>query len=488
MSKPSVIPTTANVTPVINPATDEKLYDVTHALPPDVDAAIGRAKDAFKKWGQETTLKRSRVMFRFLELLNRHREELAATITREHGKTLDDARGEVQRGIEVVEFACGMPHLLKGEFSENVGTGVDGHSIRQPLGVCAGITPFNFPAMIPLWMFPISVACGNCFILKPSEVDPGASDLILRLFNEAGAPANVLQVVNGGKEAVDAILAHPDIAAVSFVGSTPVAQYVHQTAGQNGKRVQALGGAKNHMVIMPDAPMDQVVEALMGAAYGSAGERCMAISVAVPVGDETADRLIEALKARVEKIKIGAGTDADVEMGPLVSRKHRDKVCSYIETGEREGATLVVDGRKVPATSEKGYFLGGCLFDNVTPEMKIYQEEIFGPVLSVVRAKDYAEACKLVDDHPFGNGVAIFTRDGGVARDFAHRIQTGMVGINVPIPVPMAYHSFGGWKRSLFGDVHMHGMEGIRFNTRLKAVTARWPESMQAEFTMPVSK
>ncbi len=480
--------TTANVTPVTNPATDEKLYEVTHALPPEVDAAVARAKIAFKKWSGETALKRSRVMFRFLELLNRHREELAAVITREHGKTLDDARGEVQRGIEVVEFACGMPHLLKGEFSENVGTGVDGYSFRQPLGICAGITPFNFPAMIPLWMFPLSVACGNCFILKPSEVDPGASDLIHRLFMEAGAPENVLQVVNGGKEAVDAILANPDIAAVSFVGSTPVAQYVHQTASQNGKRVQALGGAKNHMVIMPDAPMDQVVEALMGAAYGSAGERCMAISVAVPVGDETADRLIAALQERVAKIKIGPGTEAGVEMGPLVSRKHRDKVCAYIEAGEREGAKLVVDGRKAPAASEKGYFLGGCLFDNVTPQMKIYQEEIFGPVLSVARAKDYAHACKLVDDHPFGNGVAIFTRDGGIARDFAQRIQTGMVGINVPIPVPMAYHSFGGWKRSLFGDVHMHGMEGIRFNTRLKAVTARWPETMQAEFTMPVSK
>lgn len=490
MSKPSATPvTTPIITPVINPATGEKLYDVTHNGPVEVDAAIARAKTAFQKWSHETPLKRSRVMFRFLELLNRHREELAAIITTEHGKTLEDARGEVQRGIEVVEFVCGMPHLLKGEYSENVGTGVDGYTVRQPLGVVAGITPFNFPTMIPLWMFPVAVGCGNCFILKPSEVDPGASAFIKRLFDEAGAPEGVLQVVNGGKEVVDTILHHPDIAAVSFVGSTPVAQYVHQTASQNGKRVQALGGAKNHMIIMPDAPMDQVVEALMGAAYGSAGERCMAISVAVPVGKETADKLIAALKDRVGQIKMGAGTEKDVEMGPLVSRKHLNKVCAYVEAGTKEGATLVVDGRTSPqATAGKGFFLGGCLFDNVKPDMKIYQEEIFGPVLSVVRADSYAAACKLVDDHPFGNGVAIFTRDGGVARDFAQRIQTGMVGINVPIPVPMAFHSFGGWKRSLFGDVHMHGMEGVRFYTRMKAITARWPDSMQAEFTMPVSK
>ena len=490
MSKPSATPvSTAITTPVTNPATGEKLYDVIHALPVEVESAIARAKVAFQRWSHETPLKRSRVMFRFLELLSRHREELAAIITKEHGKTLEDARGEVQRGLEVVEFVCGMPHLLKGEYSENVGTGVDGYTVRQPLGVVAGITPFNFPVMIPLWMFPVAVGCGNCFILKPSEVDPGSAEFIKRLFDEAGAPEGVLQVVNGGKDVVDTILHHPDIAAVSFVGSTPVAQYVHQTASQNGKRVQALGGAKNHMIIMPDAPMDQVVEALMGAAYGSAGERCMAISVAVPVGKETADKLVAALKERVSEIKIGAGTEKDVEMGPLVSRKHLDKVCAYVEAGTKEGATLLIDGRKAEiATNGKGYFLGGCLFDNVTPEMKIYQEEIFGPVLSIVRTDSYAEACKLVDQHPFGNGVAIFTRDGGTARDFAQRIQTGMVGINVPIPVPMAFHSFGGWKRSLFGDVHMHGMEGVRFYTRMKAITARWPDSMQAEFTMPVSK
>ncbi len=478
----------AVVTPVINPATEEKLYDLSHAMPAEVDAAVARARKAFASWGNETPLKRARVMFKFLELINRHRGELEAIITREHGKTLDDAKGEVQRGIEVVEFACGMPHLLKGEFSENVGTGVDGYSIRQPLGVVAGITPFNFPAMIPLWMFPVAVGCGNCFILKPSEVDPGAGVFIQRLWTEAGAPEGVLQVVNGGKEVVEALLNHNGVSAISFVGSTPVAQHIHQVASQQGKRVQALGGAKNHMVIMPDAPMDQVVEALMGAAYGSAGERCMAISVAVPVGDATADKLVETLSKRVEELKIGAGTQAGVEMGPLVSRKHLDKVTSYVEAGEREGAKLVVDGRKVTAAKGPGYFLGGCLFDHVKPEMKIYQEEIFGPVLCVTRTKDYAEACALVDSHPFGNGVAIFTRDGGVARDFAQRIQTGMVGINVPIPVPMAYHSFGGWKRSLFGDVHMHGMEGVRFYTRLKAVTARWPDGAKAEFSMPVSK
>ena len=489
MSKPSAAAlSTAMTTPVINPATGEKLYDVQHATLPEVDAIVARAKDAFKKWGNEPALKRARVLFKFLELINRQRGELEAIITKEHGKTLDDAKGEVQRGIEVIEFACGMPHLLKGEFSENVGTGVDGYSVRQPLGVVAGITPFNFPAMIPLWMFPVAVGCGNCFILKPSEVDPGAAQFIEKLFREAGAPEGVLQVVNGGKDVVDALLNHADVAAISFVGSTPVAQHVHRTASQNGKRVQALGGAKNHMIVMPDAPMEQVVEALMGAAYGSAGERCMAISVAVPVGDETADRLIAALKSRVQSIKIGAGTEKDIEMGPLVSQKHRDKVTSYIEQGEREGATLVVDGRNVEIAKGPGYFVGGCLFDRVKPGMKIYDEEIFGPVLSVVRAKDYAEACKLVDDHPFGNGVAIFTRDGGVARDFAQRIQTGMVGINVPIPVPMAFHSFGGWKKSLFGDLHAYGMEGVRFYTRLKAVTARWPENLQAEFTMPVAK
>lgn len=478
--------TKAITSPVFNPAKGEKIYDLLHADQAGVDRAVGAAAEAFQKWGQDTALRRARVMMRFLQILNARRGEIEAAITREHGKTLDDARGEVQRGIEVVEFACGMPHLLKGEFSESVGTGVDCYSIRQPLGVVAGITPFNFPAMIPLWMFPIAVTAGNTFILKPSEVDPAASKLMVEMFLEAGAPEGVLQTVDGGKDVVDALLHHPDIQAISFVGSTPVAQYIHQTATAEGKRVQALGGAKNHMVIMPDAPIDQAVEALMGAAYGSAGERCMAISVAVPVGKDTADRLVTALQKRITELKIGAGTDAGIEMGPLVSQKHLDKVRGYVELGIAEGAKLVVDGRGFKCGN--GFYLGGCLFDHVKPAMKIYQEEIFGPVLSVVRVDDLASAAKLINDHPFGNGVAIFTTNGGTARDFAHRIKVGMVGINVPIPVPMAFHSFGGWKRSLFGDVHMHGMEGVRFYTRLKAITARWPDEVKAEFTMPVAK
>ena len=475
-------------TPVINPATGEQLYEVTHATAADVNAAIARAEQAFLRWGQETPLKRARILIKFLELMNARRGELEAIITREHGKTLDDAKGEVQRGIEVLEFACGMPHLLKGDFSENVGTGIDCYSIRQPLGVVAGITPFNFPAMIPLWMFPIAVTAGNTFILKPSEVDPGASEFIAKTFLDAGAPEGVLQVVNGGKEVVDAILHSPVVQAVSFVGSTPVAQYVHQTAIANGKRVQALGGAKNHMVIMPDAPMEQVVEALIGAAYGSAGERCMAISVAVPVGEGTADKLVAALTERIKKLKIGKGTEAGVEMGPLISQKHLDKVRGYVEAGVAEGAKLVVDGRGYTSPDGRGYFLGGCLFDHVKPGMKVYEEEIFGPVLSIARAKDMKEAVEMINKHPFGNGVAIFTRDGGTARQFAQTIKVGMVGINVPIPVPMAFHSFGGWKRSLFGDVHMHGMEGVRFYTRLKAITARWPDRLEAEFSIPTLK
>jgi malonate-semialdehyde dehydrogenase (acetylating)/methylmalonate-semialdehyde dehydrogenase len=478
----------ANVlsSPVVNPATGEKLYDVQFSTQAQVNETVARAEKAFEKWSAETALKRSRVMMKFLELVNKNRGELEAIITREHGKTLDDAKGEVQRGIEVIEFACGMPHLMKGEFSESVGTGVDCYSIRQPLGVVAGITPFNFPVMISFWMFPIAVTCGNTFLLKPSEVDPGASEYIVKLFREAGAPEGVLSVVHGGKETVDMLLHHPSIQAVSFVGSTPVAQYIHKTATEQGKRVQALGGAKNHMVVMPDAPMEQAVEALMGAAYGSAGERCMAISVAVAVGDDVADRLVEQLKKRVVALKIGAGTEAGVEMGPLVSQKHYDKVKGYVDLGVTEGAQLVVDGRGVK--KDKGFFFGGCLFDRVKPEMKIYQEEIFGPVLCVVRVKGYQEAVDLVNNHPFGNGVAIFTNQGGVARQFAHQIRVGMVGINVPIPVPMAFHSFGGWKRSLFGDVHMHGMEGVRFYTRLKAITSRWPDNLKAEFSMPVSR
>ncbi len=472
--------------PVINPATGEKLYDVSHAAAAEVTVAAKKAEAAFEKWGSDTTLKRSRVMFKFLELLNRHRSELEAIITKEHGKTLDDSKGEVQRGIEVVEFACGMPQLLKGEFSENVGTGVDCYSIRQPLGVVAGITPFNFPAMIPLWMFPIAVTCGNTFLLKPSEVDPGSSHFMAKLFQDAGAPEGVLQVIDGGKESVEAILNEPRVQAVSFVGSTPVAQIIHQTGTANGKRVQALGGAKNHMVVMPDAPLDQAAEALMGAAYGSAGERCMAISVAVVIGDDVADKLVALLKKRIAELKIGNGAESGVEMGPLVSQKHLDKVRGYVDTGVSEGATLVVDGRDFK--KGKGFFMGGCLFDKVQPGMKIYEEEIFGPVLCVVRVQSLKEAVDLINAHPFGNGVAIFTQSGGVAREFAQKIRIGMVGINVPIPVPMAFHSFGGWKRSLFGDVHMHGMEGVRFNTRLKAITARWPDNLKAEFTMPVAR
>jgi malonate-semialdehyde dehydrogenase (acetylating)/methylmalonate-semialdehyde dehydrogenase len=479
---------TALSSSVHNPATGEVLYTVAHAGKDDVAAAVARAEKAFESWSRESPLKRARVLFKYMELLDAHREEMARTLTAEHGKTLPDARGEVQRGLEVVEFACGIPHLMKGEYSENVGTGVDCYSIRQPLGVVAGITPFNFPAMIPLWMFPIAVACGNTFILKPSEVDPGVSKILLRLFLEAGAPEGVLQVLNGGKEVVDALLHHPSIQSVSFVGSTPVAEHIHKTAAANGKRVQALGGAKNHMVIMPDAPMDQAVEALMGAAYGSAGERCMAISVAVPVGQETADKLVLALKSRIADIKIGNGTAEGVDMGPLVSRKHLEKVRSYVDLGVQEGARLIVDGRDHATDDQKGYFMGCCLFDDVKPDMRIYQEEIFGPVLSVARAKDFQEAVTLINNHTFANGVAIFTSNGGTARRFAHQIKVGMVGVNVPIPVPMAFHSFGGWKRSLFGDVHMHGMEGVRFYTRLKAITARWPESLTAEFTLPVAK
>ncbi|MDE1152336.1 MAG: CoA-acylating methylmalonate-semialdehyde dehydrogenase [Micavibrio sp.] len=478
----------ATQTPVYNPATGEVLYQVTHADTATVNAAVEKSEKAFALWSAETTLKRSRVLMKFLEICNANRDAIAATITREHGKTLEDARGEVQRGLEVVEFAIGMPHLLKGDFSENVGRGVDIHSVRQPLGVCAGITPFNFPAMIGFWMFPICITAGNTFIWKPSEVDPATARLILKYFLEAGGPEGVLQVVDGGKEAVDALLHHPLVQAVSFVGSTPVAEYIHQTATQQGKRVQALGGAKNHMVIMPDADIEQAAEALMGAAYGSAGERCMAISVAVPVGAETAERLVSALKKRIDHIKIGDGAAAGTEMGPLVSQKHLDKVRSYVDLGVKEGAKLVVDGRGFKPASGKGFFFGCCLFDDVKPEMKIYQEEIFGPVLAITRAKDMGEAIQLINDHPFGNGVAIFTNHGGAARQFAQQVKIGMVGINVPIPVPMAFHSFGGWKRSLFGDVHMHGMEGVRFYTRLKAITSRWPDEHKAEFTMPVAK
>jgi malonate-semialdehyde dehydrogenase (acetylating)/methylmalonate-semialdehyde dehydrogenase len=417
-------------------------------------------------------------------------DQLAALITSEHGKVVSDARGEVTRGLEVVEFACGIPHLLKGEFSEQVGTGVDSYSVRQPLGVCAGITPFNFPAMVPMWMFPVAIACGNTFVLKPSERDPSTSIRLARLLQEAGLPDGVFNVLHGDKVAVDALLADPRIAAVSFVGSTPIAEYIYRTATASGKRVQALGGAKNHLVVMPDADLDQAVDALTGAAYGSAGERCMAISVAVAVG-AVADALVDRLAQRVKALKINAGTDESAEMGPLVTRQHLDKVAGYVAAGLAEGAKLVVDGRGVKvAGHESGFFLGGCLFDQVRPDMTIYQEEIFGPVLSVVRVPDFDTAVDLVNRHEYGNGVSIFTRDGDAAREFSTRVQIGMVGINVPIPVPMAFHSFGGWKRSLFGDHYVHGPEGVRFYTHLKTITSRWPTGIRkgAEFVMPTMK
>jgi malonate-semialdehyde dehydrogenase (acetylating)/methylmalonate-semialdehyde dehydrogenase len=429
-------------------------------------------------------------MFRFRSLVERDLEALAALITSEHGKVLSDARGEVARGLEVVEFACGIPHLLTGEFSEAVSAGMDSWAIRQPLGVCAGITPFNFPAMVPMWMFPVSIACGNTFVLKPSERDPSAAVRMAELLKEAGLPDGVFNVVHGDKEAVDAILAHPDVAAVSFVGSTPIARYIYATAAAHGKRVQALGGAKNHMVVMPDADPDQVCDALIGAAYGSAGERCMAVSVAVAVGS-IGDTLVERLKPRVENIRIGPGTAPGVEMGPLVTRQHLDRVRGYIDAGVREGAELVVDGRGFRGEGcEGGFFIGASLFDRVTTQMKIYREEIFGPVLSVVRTPTLEEAARIVSDHEFGNGAAIFTRDGQAAREFASRVRAGMVGINVPIPVPTAFHSFGGWKHSIFGDHAIHGMEGVRFYTRLKTVTARWPggKGPGADFTIPASR
>ena len=478
---------TGRTAEVFDPATGQVARRVVLASRADVDEAVQAAAAAFPGWAATTPLTRARVMFRFRDLIDQHADELASIITAEHGKVLSDARGEVTRGMEVVEFACGVPDLLKGEFTDQVGRGVDSFSFRQPLGVCAGITPFNFPAMVPLWMLPVALATGNCFILKPSERDPSASLLLADLLKQAGLPDGVFNVVHGDKEAVDAILEHPGIAAVSFVGSTPIAEYIHRTGTAHGKRVQALGGAKNHMVVMPDADLDQATDALMGAAYGSAGERCMAISVAVAVGN-VADKLVDRLAPRIRALKVGPGTDTEAEMGPLVTRQHLDKVRGYIDQGVKEGADLVVDGRSLKLQGyEDGFFLGGCLFDRVRPDMTIYKEEIFGPVLSVVRVNQFDEALKLVNDHEFGNGSAVFTRDGDTARAFAHGVLTGMVGVNVPIPVPMAFHSFGGWKRSLFGDHAMHGREGVRFFTKLKTVTQRWPTGIRAgaEFVMP---
>jgi malonate-semialdehyde dehydrogenase (acetylating)/methylmalonate-semialdehyde dehydrogenase len=464
--------------PVFNPATGDQIAEVRLANGADVDASVAAARAALPEWSAMPPLRRARIMFRFNELILAHEEELAQMITEEHGKTIEDAKGDILRGREVVEFACGIPHLMRGEFTEDVGTGVDAYSIRQPVGVCAGITPFNFPAMIPLWMFPISIACGNTFILKPSERDPSCPLRLVELAHEAGVPEGVVNMVNGDKEAVDAILTHPGIDAVSFVGSTPVASYIYATAAEHGKRVQALGGAKNHMVVMPDADIEQAGDALIGAGYGSAGQRCMAVSVAVAVGDDTADALVQDLTPKIQELKIGPGNADDIEMGPVVTKQAHDRILSLIGQGVADGATLAVDGRGLKLQGyENGYFMGGTLFDHVTEDMSVYKKEIFGPVLSVVRVKDYESALDLVNRNEYGNGTAIFTKDGDVARDFTERVQIGMVGVNVPIPVPVAYHSFGGWKRSLFGDTHMHGMEGVRFYTRLKAVTSRWPKS-----------
>jgi len=474
--------------PVYNPATGEPSATLPLSTAAELDAAVASAKAAFPAWADTPPMKRARVMFKFKDLLEQNADRIARAISAEHGKTHDDALGEVQRGLEVVEFACGIPHLLKGEYSKNVGPAIDTYSDRQALGVVAGITPFNFPCMVPLWMYPVAIACGNTFILKPSERDPGAAMLVAELLHEAGLPAGVLNVVHGDKEVVDAILHHPDIKAVSFVGSTPIAQYVYATGTAAGKRVQALGGAKNHMVVMPDADMDKVADALMGAGYGSAGERCMAVSVAVPVGQKTADALIETLAPRVRALKIGPATDRDAEMGPLVTKQHMEKVLGYIDKGVAEGAKLVVDGRGFKLQGyENGYFVGGTLFDHVDKDMTIYREEIFGPVLSVLRANSYADALELVNAHEFGNGTAIFTRDGDAARSFADKVEAGMVGINVPIPVPVAYHSFGGWKRSIFGDHAIYGPEGVHFYTRLKTVTTRWPDGIKsgAVFNFP---
>jgi malonate-semialdehyde dehydrogenase (acetylating) / methylmalonate-semialdehyde dehydrogenase len=471
---------------VYEPASGEVQARVAFASPAELDDAVAVARRAFAGWSQTPPPRRAAVLFAYRELLRAHTDRLARLITREHGKTLDDARGEVQRGLEVVEFACGIPQLLKGEFSENVGVGIDVKAVRQPLGVCAGISPFNFPAMVPMWMYPIAIACGNTFIMKPSEKDPSLALESARLLTEAGLPPGVFNVVNGDKDAVNAILDHPGIDAVSFVGSTPIAQHVYTRAAAAGKRVQALGGAKNHLVVMPDADLAQVVDALMGAAYGSAGERCMAISVAVVVGDETGDAVVAKLRERIDVLKVGPGEDAGVEMGPLVTGEHLARVRGFVDLAAEEGAELVVDGRAAVSPGS-GFFFGATLLDRVTPSMRVYKEEIFGPVLSVVRAKSYDEALALVNAHEFGNGVAIFTRDGDTARHFDANVKAGMVGINVPIPVPVAYHSFGGWKRSLFGDTYVHGVEGVRFYTHLKTTTMRWPTGIRtgAEFTFP---
>ncbi len=475
---------------VFNPATGAQESEVILGTKSDLDHAVENAKTAFEKWSQVTPLQRARIIFKYKELIEKNYDELTKLIVSEHGKVYEDAKGSLTRGLEIVEFACGIPQMLKGEFTENVGTNIDSWSMRQPLGVCAGITPFNFPAMVPMWMFPMAIACGNTFILKPSEKDPSCSIRLAQLFSEAGLPNGVLNVVNGDKEVVDSILTNKDIRAISFVGSTPIAKYIYENAAKNEKRVQALGGAKNHCVVMPDCDMDQAVNGLMGAAYGSAGERCMAQSVAVAVGG-IGDKLVEKLSKKVEALKVGPGLDKNSEMGPLVTKEHLEKVRGYVDLGVKEGAKLVVDGRDIKLQGyENGFFIGGCLFDNVTKNMRIYNEEIFGPVLSVVRVKDFNDAIQLINDHEFGNGTSVYTRDGDVGRTFANKIKVGMVGINIPIPVPVAFHSFGGWKRSLFGDLHMHGPEGVKFYTKLKTITSRWPSGIGSdpEFVMPTMK
>ncbi|WP_421860203.1 CoA-acylating methylmalonate-semialdehyde dehydrogenase [Parvibaculum sp.] len=477
---------------VTNPNTGEIIAHTPLASAAELRSAVDVAAKAFPGWAATNPQRRARVMFEFKRLLEANMDELAEMLSSEHGKVIADSKGDVQRGLEVIEFACGIPHLMKGEYTEGAGPGIDMYSMRQPLGVVAGITPFNFPAMIPMWMFGVAIACGNTFICKPSEKDPSVPIRLAELFMEAGAPAGVLNVVNGDKEAVDTILTDPTIQAVSFVGSSDIAQYVYATGAANGKRVQAMGGAKNHAIIMPDADMDQVVNDLIGAGYGSAGERCMAISVAVPVGEDTAERLVEKLVPRVQSLKVGPSNAADSDYGPVVTKAHLDKVSSYIDMGVKEGAKLLVDGRGFKLQGyENGFFLGGSLFDHVTPDMQSYKDEIFGPVLQVVRAKDFEEAALLPTKHQYGNGVAIYTRDGDAARTFASNVQVGMVGINVPIPVPLAYHTFGGWKRSAFGDTNQHGPEGVKFWTRIKTVTSRWPGGGVKEgssFVIPTMK
>jgi malonate-semialdehyde dehydrogenase (acetylating)/methylmalonate-semialdehyde dehydrogenase len=473
---------------VFQPMTGEVIAKVALASKDELRQAVENAKTAQIAWAATNPQRRARVMMKFLELIAKETDSLAELLAREHGKTIPDAKGDIQRGVEVVEFACGIPHLLKGEFTEGAGPGIDMYSIRQPLGVVAGITPFNFPAMIPMWKFAPAIACGNAFILKPSERDPGVPMRLAELMIEAGLPAGILNVVNGDKEVVDAILDDPDVKAVGFVGSSPIAQYVYSRATAHGKRAHCFGGAKNHMIIMPDADLDQAADALIGAGYGSAGERCMAVSVAVPVGKATADALLERLVPRVESLKVGPSTDPSADFGPLVTKAHLDKVRSYVDLGVQEGAKLVVDGRNFKMQGyENGFYMGGCLFDDVRPDMRIYKEEIFGPVLSVVRAKDYNEALRLPSEHEYGNGVAIYTRDGDAARDFASKVNVGMVGVNVPIPVPLAYYTFGGWKASGFGDLNQHGPDAVRFYTKTKTVTSRWPSGIKdgAEFSIP---